>query len=249
MEEQKNTGDMPEVQAATPQKKELKDRKMISLIIAIVVLVVIGYFASTIQQDPYKGLTLTKEVQKDESTDHYIKNRIATEEASLAIDRASGEDPNLDMIEILAYDYNLDGDLVGAREAYEEYLEYHTINYAILANYASILTEMGDLEAAEQAYRDVIVVRKAEGYYRSLVDVMGESNEDGSRDEDIKEALEEGIETVGQTGYLLINLAQWYIEHDDCKRGIEHYEVANVVVPDDPGLQSDIAKARVECTD
>ena len=176
----------------------------------------------------------------------YVTQRIEVTESALDAQRGT-EDVDLDLVLALAWDYTLIGDLVNARETYEEFFESNSIHYTAWGNYASILKKMGDIDAAEEAYLQTLDLRKSEANYRSYVAFLEVYFDEGERDEDILALLVEGVANEGQTPWFMDALAKYYYDHGECEKSFDHYEVLIGLVPGDAGVIDDYTAARQTC--
>ena len=221
--------------------------KKISFILAAIVIVVAGYllFQAT---NPYYGLVTEIEVQSDEGTVELLQTQLDQSMAAINAAIEIGETPDLDLYILAATNAYYLGDLVQAREIYEDYLEYNSINTAAINSYANILYKMEDWDLAEEAYRTALELRPMEEYYRDLIRVI---SRDESRFEEVEELLLDAVDKLGQSQYLMIKLAEYYLEHEDCTRALAHYSVALTLAQNEGGalesIEYDIAAAEEQC--
>ena len=126
--------------------------KKISFILAAIVIVVAGYllFQAT---NPYYGLVTEIEVQSDEGTVELLQTQLDQSMAAINAAIEIGETPDLDLYILAATNAYYLGDLVQAREIYEDYLEYNSINTAAINSYANILYKMEDWDLAEYLFK------------------------------------------------------------------------------------------------
>ncbi len=220
--------------------------KKISFILALIVIVVAGYLIFK-AANPYYGLVTEIEVQSDEATVEYLGQQL--EQSLLAIDAAhqSGETPDINLYINAASNAYYLGDLVQAREIYEEYFEYNAINPAAWNTYGNILYKMEDWDAAEEAYREAVELGPMEEFYMDLVRVL---TKDPERVDEIEEVLKEAVEVLGQTHSLMVNLGEWYWEQGDCDRATAHYNVALTLAGSEAleeAIQKDIDEIEETC--
>lgn len=216
----------------------------IALLVFVGALVYAGFANSNAWK--YQGLTLQSDVEMDEETRNILETRIATTQAAIDAQRGS-DDIDLNLYTNLAFDAILMGDLVLARETYEEYFERNAINYIAWNNYANVLRDMGDTEKAEEAYRKAVELGGMEEYYSDLIDHIRKNDPDGEREDEVKALLEQDVEENGQSSWSMVMLAQWYMDHDDCERALDHYEVAVSLLPDNETLVQEYEDAKDTC--
>ncbi len=226
----------------------LETRRQIVFAIALIVFVAALVYAGLANSNAikYRGLTLTEEVQMDDTTRAAIEARIATTRAAIEAQHGS-EDMDLNLYTNLAFDASLLGDLVLERETYEEYFNYNAINYVAWNNYGNVLATMGDTEKAEEAYREAIKLEPHEEFYRDLIDLIRKNDPAGDREEEVRELLLEGVERVGQTPWFMVMLAEWFMDHDDCENALAHYSVAKTLAPDNEALLAEYEAAQKTC--
>ncbi|MBT3230649.1 tetratricopeptide repeat protein [Candidatus Uhrbacteria bacterium] len=220
--------------------------KKISLILALIVVAVGAYllFQAT---NPYYGLVTEIEVQSDEATVEYLEQQLEQTLAAMEAAYQSGETPDLDMFLIAATNAYYLGDLAQAREIYEEYFDYNSINPASWNTYANILYKMEDWDNAEEAYRTALELSPMEEFYMDLVKVI---EKDSERYLEVEELLKEAVEVLGQSRSLMVALASWYEETGDCERSIAHYSVAKTLAESDTladSVQEDIDRVEETC--
>lgn len=186
------------------------------------------------------------EVDLDETTRYYFENRIAVGEAAIKAREEVGQEDLLILFAI-ASDASFVGDLEKARTNYEAYLQVNPINYTIWTNYAGVLEDMGDVDGAELAYLQAIDIAATEDHFGRYLRFLKYNYQDGSRDEDILATLELALETFGQKEWIMMDLGEWYEDHGECTRAINHYEVAQQVNPSNESIQKDIDRVRTQC--
>jgi tetratricopeptide (TPR) repeat protein len=220
--------------------------KKISLVLALIVVVVGAYllFQAT---NPYYGLVTEIEVQSDEATVEYLEQQLEQSLAAIEAAYQSGETPDLDLFMIVATNAYYLGDLVQARETYEEYFEENSINPAAWNTYANILYKMEDWSNAEKAYRTAVELSPMEEFYMDLVRVI---EKDSERHLEVEEILKEAVEVLGQTRSLMVSLGEYYYETSDCERSIAHFNVAKTLAESDSlvdAVQLEINKVNETC--
>lgn len=193
-------------------------------------------------------LVTQKDVDINETTRHYFEHRIAVGEAAIKAREEVGQEDLL-LLFAVASDASFVGDLEKARANYEAYLQVNPINYTIWTNYAGILAEMGDLEGAELAYLQAIDISATEDHFGRYLRFLNFYYQDGSRDEDVLATLELALASFGQKEWIMIDLAQWYEDHGECARAINHYEVAQQLNPANESIQKDIDRVRTQCNE
>jgi len=220
--------------------------KKISFILAAIVIVVAGYllFQAT---NPYYGLVTEMEVQSDEATVEILQNQLDQTLAAISAAVQAGESPDLDLFLLAATNAYYLGDLVQAREIYEDYFEKHSINPAAWNSYANILYKMEDWSNAEDAYRTAVELSPMEEFYMDLVRVI---ERDSDRFDEVEGILKEAVEILGQSRSLMVSLAGWYEEAGDCERAIAHLNVAKTLAGSDvmeETIQGDIDSVEETC--
>lgn len=197
-------------------------------------------------QDPYAGLTLTEDVEITDLERSYVEQRIAVTRAALD-SQAGSEDLDLDLFLTLAWDYTLIGNLVDARETYEEYFTHNAINYTAWANYGTILKKMGDIKLAEEAYLKAIEYNPTEGNYRNYVVLLRDYDPEGDREEEVLNVLNEGVARVGQTPWFMVAIAEWYMNDENCEEAFVYFELAMDLAPEVTAIAEDYAMAKAAC--
>lgn len=221
---------------------------LVGFTLAGLVLLVYGILALTNRYEEshkYDGLTLTEEVEMDEATREQVVRRMAITRSALDIARENKETPDLNLYMVYAFDATLLGDLVLAREIYEEFFEYNAINGAAWSNYARILANMGDYELAANAFAQAIILEHREADYRSLYEVLTQKFE--GKEGEAKELLEEALTYLGQTPWLMMALGDWYHRAGDCMQAIAHYEVAERLLPENEQIKRELQNLRSSC--
>jgi tetratricopeptide (TPR) repeat protein len=225
----------------------LKSRRILVLSIAGVVLAVAIVTAIIIANDPYRGLETERGNSVDEQTQEVVGRRLDLSLAALDAQKKDGGDIDLDLYNSIALDAWTLGDLVLAREISEEYFTHNNQNYGAWNHYGNILNAMGDKEGAEAAYlRTIEVAPNVEEYYRDYMNIVAE---DPERDEEVKAILEVAIAATGQTSWNMVTLGNWYEEHGECDRAIDHYEVAADLAPENENIALDLEELRATCSE
>ncbi len=225
----------------------LKSRRILVLSIAGIVLAVAIIAAIIIANDPYRGLEKERGNIVSEETQEVVGRRLDLSLAALDAQKKNGEDLDLDLYNSIAFDAWTLGDLVLAREISEEYFTHNDLNYGAWNHYGNILSAMGDKEAAEAAYyRSIELAPNVEEYYRDYMNIVAE---DPERDEEVKAILEVAIASVGQTSWNMVTLGNWYLEHDDCDRAVDHYKVASDLDPENETIKLDLEELRLQCAE
>ena len=222
-------------------------RKTLVYGIALVVVLIAVIYGVTRSSNPYPGLTLTVEADITDEERSYVENRIVVTENALAIQRED-EDVDLDLLLSLAWDYTIVGNLVDAREIYEEYFDYNAINYTVWANYGIILKRMGDIDGAEDAFLTALQLNPTEANYRNYVTLLEDYFDAGEREDDMFAALQDGVTRVGQTSWFMIKLAEVYVNRGDCETAFEHYEIAIDLEPEITAIVDDYEQLKETCT-
>jgi tetratricopeptide (TPR) repeat protein len=196
----------------------------------------------------YRGLTTTVSRDMDDATRTYLLEQTATARANIEKAQQSGEKADLlDAYLDLAFHARLLGDLVTAREALEVQLEGNPLHYTAWNNYGTVLEEMGDLDLAEQAYRQAVVAGggQTEEHWRDLIVFLQTYRPE--RGAEVEDLLKEGVKRVGQTSWFMVTLGDWYRAQGDCDRALDHYEVAVRLAPQITEIGSTLAEIQAEC--
>ncbi len=222
--------------------------------IAVVLMVVLGVFAVWYFNSDayaYRGLVLTDDyAQMTDSERAYYEQQLDIAQSALVAQKATMDiqDVDWDLFTSIAWNASMLGDLVLARETIEEYLTLNAINMSAWNFYGEILTRMEDYSKAEAAFAKAVELDPTEEFYRDLVMAIRNNPPDGSREDEVKIVLEDGVDRVGQTPWFMTELATWYLTHDDCDRALDHYEVAkDLLPPDNEAIKQDIASAKTQC--
>lgn len=193
-----------------------------------------------------KDLVKTVDVDMSDEIRNTFDQRILVTKAAIEARESVGQDVALLQF-ALASDADIIGDLVTAREYYEDYMQSNPVNFTVMLNYAAILTRMGDLDRAEEMYRHVIEIVPTEEHLNRYVRFLETYNENGSRDAELKDLYELSLDFIGQREWILLGLGDWYLRNNDCKAAIDHYEVALQINPSNENTQNDIAELRATC--
>lgn len=191
-------------------------------------------------------LTLFDEVDFPAEIIYTYEQRIAIAESAIAA-RDSVDDVDSFLIFATATDADFLGDNVKAKSLYEDYLQVSPTDFTALANYAGLTARMGYLDLAEETYQHILEIAPTEDDINRYIRFLKFHYHDGSRDDDIRRLYERAIDLFGQREWLMLGLAEWYEEHDDCKAAIDHYEVALQLNPANESTQKDLDKTRSQC--
>jgi tetratricopeptide (TPR) repeat protein len=221
----------------------------IAILAFIIVLASIAYVASfqlSSQKAKYRGLITSKQVDLDESTRAYFEQRLASTQAAIAAKQQAGEDVDLNLYLSAASDAFTLGEFVTAREMLEIQLEGNSLNHVAWNNYALILSQMGDLELATNAYKKAVELSPDyQKYWSDYADFLMQHYPDQT--EDLKIWYEASIAQLGQTNWNMVGLANVYTEAGDCDRALDHYDVAVSLNPENQALKDDRAALRATC--
>lgn len=221
----------------------------IAILALIIVLASIAYVASfqlSSQKAKYRGLTTSRQVDLDESTRAYFEQRLASTQAAIAAKQQAGEDVDLNLYLSAASDAFTLGEFVTAREMLEIQLEGNPLNHVAWNNYALILSQMGDLELATNAYKKAVELSPDyQKYWSDYADFLVQHYQDQT--EDLKIWYEASIAQLGQTNWNMVGLANVYAEAGDCDRALDHYDVAVSLNPENQALKDDRAALRATC--
>lgn len=225
---------------------------MIGAVVGLILLAAVGVGAWYLTTDnfKYRGLKQTDEPELTEEQRTYFEQQLRTSQASLEAQKAEMDiqDVDWDLYLSVAWNAAAIGDLVLARETLEEYLDLTQRNPGAYSLYGTVLTRMGDRDGAEAAFAAAVQIDPNEEGFRKWVMGVRNNPSDGSREDEVKAILELGVDTIGQTSWLMNELAVWYLEHDDCDKAIDHYEVAQDLLPEgNEAIAADLAAAREQC--
>lgn len=225
-------------------------RKWLWGIVAVLVaaaLVYAAYLLWLAPKDPYAGLSTRWDVSLDDATRTLLEQRIATTQAAIALAEQSGSEVETDLYLSLAQDAYAIGDLVTSREALVIALNDNTLNVAVWNTYGNVLEKMNDLALAEHAYQRAIELGAPSEYYMDYVDFLREHYPE--RDEEAKTVLEYMITSFGRTQGIMVALAEWYYDHGDCDRAIDHLKVAQTLSQNNEGIAAKLAAYRASCSE
>lgn len=213
------------------------------------VIIGLGVYAvilATQHSDPNKGLITSRPVEMDEATREYFTQRLATTKASIEAAESAGTEVDLNLYLSAASDAYSLGDLVTSREMLEKQLAGNSINYVAWNNYALVLTDMGDYEAAENAYKKTLEVEdEVEKYYIDYADFLRLHFPE--RRDDLKAVIEDDLAAGGQTVWNMTALAKWYVVDGACQTALDHYKVAVALSPKDQSLKDDMEAVKKTC--
>lgn len=214
--------------------------------VVIVVMASYGFWLAGLPVNPYKGLVTTIEVDLEEATREYFEQRMTTTLAAIEATEDAGGDIDLNLYLSAASDAYSLGDLVTAREQLEKQLAVNSINYVAWNNYALVLEDMQDWEAAEAAFIKTIEVGQGVAkYYEDYADFLLDHFPE--RRDDLKTVYEEDLLRRGQTVWNMTGLGDWYVAEGECDKAVDHYEVAVVLLPDNQALKDDLESLKRNC--
>jgi tetratricopeptide (TPR) repeat protein len=221
-------------------------RKNILFGIAVVVLVVV-FVSQWSTRDDSREIITQLDVSIDDDLRVFLEDELGVWQAAIAAHAEVGTQPDLNLYINAALIAKHLGDLGYAKEAYEQYFEYNSINQDVYSNYGNLLRQMGDYLGAEAAYRMAISLDDdSENYYLNLARLYDEMG----RTDDILGVYEEAVEKAGRTRPLMVLIAEWYEEDGNCERAINHYELA-VEFSEDEGIaaivQEDLDELEASC--
>lgn len=208
--------------------KKMKQMKGIGVIlaVAVVMLLVIILIVRSSNGTKYNGLITQVDVEFQEGDRELLEQRIALGQETINRQRRRGEEIDLNVLFSVARDATTLGDLVLARETYEDYFQENSINPAAWQNYVAVLDQMQDYEAAEDAAKQMLDLQTTEAGVMRLVRIIEKQNIDGSRDEDIRLVLESGMDILDRTPALTVLLGRWHQDQGDCDQALALFEVA-----------------------
>jgi tetratricopeptide (TPR) repeat protein len=226
--------------------------QIVGVIVGIVVVALAVYAAAffTSNEGRYQGLVLQDDTGLTPESQAYFEQQLNTAESAIAAAEASGEEVDWSLYLTAAWNAAALGDLVKARETYEDYLDLNQINPAPWNAYGSVLMRMEDYPAAEDAFKTAAELAPSEEFFRDWIMAIENQAPNGERDEEVKNILEVSVDTIGQNPWSMTELAQWYLRHDECDKALDHYEVAkDLLPPDNEAIVQDIAAARAQCSE
>lgn len=230
---------------------KLTRKQMIGGIVVLVVVALVVYAVafSNSNVGKYSGLVLSDDTSPTPEAQAYFEQQLATAQAGILAAEAAGVEIDWSLYLTAAWNAAALGDLVLARETYEDYLELNQINPAPWNSYGGILMRMEDYETAEQAFKTAAELTPSEEFYRDWLRAVENQAPNGERDDEVKDILETAVATIGQTPWGMSQLAEWYLRHNECDRAIAHYEVGQDLLPaGNEAIIADIAAARLECS-
>lgn len=206
--------------------------KKLPLILAAIVIIVAGGYWLFQTTNPYYGLVTHMEVQSDPETVTTLQQQLAQALSSIKASQKAGQQPDLNLYEIAGLNAYYLGDLAQAREIYEEYFTYNSINPAAWSTYGNILYNMEDWVGAEEAYRTALQLAPMEEFYRDLIQVV---SHDENRIAEVEDILLNYIDVLGQTQWVMVELGSWYAEDGQCQKALDHYKVALTIARNESG--------------
>ncbi len=194
----------------------------------------------------YAGLVLQRETEFDEATQAYFSQRLTTTLAAIKASEIANQEVDLNLYLSAASDAYSLGNFVMAREMLEKQLIGNPINYVAWNNYAIVLEDMEDYEAAESAYLHTIQLEPGNNkYYVDYADFL--LNNYPERRDDLKALIEDDLMRRGQTVWNMTSLGDWYAAGGVCDKAIDHYQVAIVLLPDNQALKDDLTSLKNTC--
>lgn len=230
----------------------IPSRRNIIFVIALLVLLamliysVSGRFGVILKNEEPKDLTESVTVDSTEAIQFMFEQRVAVEKAAIEAQLAVGE-VDWDLYLALGSDANFAGDLATSKWAYESLLQLNPISVVAWGSYARVLEEMGDLDAAEEAYWQAMNLRLASAEFQKYIAFLERHNEGGVNDDKILEHYELAVRILGQEVWSMVGLGEYYLAHGDCKHAIDHYEIALQLDPTSEAVASDLADVKEEC--
>jgi tetratricopeptide (TPR) repeat protein len=229
---------------------KLTRTQIIGGIVAVVVVALVVYALAFFMSDAgkYRGLVLHDDTGLTPESQAYFEQQLHTAQSAITAAEAAGDEVDWGLYLTAAWNAAALGDLVMARETYETYLNLNQINPAPWNAYGTVLMRMEDYPAAEDAFKTAAELAPSEEFFRDWVTAVENQAPNGERDEEVKNILETAVDTVGQSPWVMTELAQWYLRHDDCRKALDHYEVAKDLLPsDNEAILQDIAAAQEQC--
>lgn len=228
----------------------LSRQRIVGIIGAVVILAVAGYGVKLVvaPHDPYKGLVTERTVDMEEATRVYFEQRLDTTLASIEAMEKSGGTVDLNMYLSAASDAYSLGHLAIARENLEKQLAGNSINFVAWNNYALVLEDMGDYDAAEIAFKKTLEIETGiEKYFTDYADFL--LNHFPERREDLKALYEKHLSLGGQTVWNMTGLGDWYAAGGECTKAVDHYKVAVTLDPETQALKDDLANLKKTCVE
>ena len=215
--------------------------------ILVGVLLVIGivvYFAVADEQtyrDPYFGLTT--EVPTNLDAERQAKYEAEVIDLTMQIEtREAAGEYVLDVYFNRAADYQRLGKLRLAFEDFEKVVAGDSTNETAWNNMGDIRIDMGDIDGAEQYYKNSIREYPTEMSYTKLYKYYLEYRMD-DRQNALEPLLLEAIKTVGPTPLLYVKLGRFYIEAGDRDKAVAAYRQAAVLDPDNEAIKEELREA------
>ncbi len=232
------------------QIEQRKSNKILLIALALAVLaiaVVYGFVSDSSTAEESDLIYWRENHQLDEDLRIMLEQRLAMLTSGIDAYAAAGEEVDMSTLAFAGETAWFLGDLGSARELYEELLDRNSINYVTWNNYGNVLKLMGDADGALDAYKQAYNLMGTEEYYRDYITLLEETYPE--RDEEVLEVLEQAVDEIGQTQWLMVAIAEWYLEHDDCDRALSHYDIALSLAEGtaDDAIQAEIDEVKATC--
>lgn len=223
--------------------------KRLLWIIPAVIIVLVVLILPRDKKPEETGLIDTREIELAPEMRDLVEQRVAVTRSAIEAQESVGE-VDWDLYTVLAYDYELLGDLKSAAETYETYLELSPVSYVAWAQYAEVMRLRGDLRTAESAYRQVLSMFVSQQYVLSLIQIIEEQAPNGERKDDVKALLDLAVQAEGQNPMFMYYLAEWELKYGSCDTAYDYFENAIRLTDEEElktALRNDLEQARVTC--
>lgn len=223
--------------------------KRILWIIPIIVIVLVVILLSQGKGPVESGLIDTREIELTPEMRDLVEQRVAVTRSAIDAQEAVG-DVDWDLYTVLAYDYELLGELRLAAETYETYLELSPVTYVAWAQYAEVMRLRGDLETAESAYRQALSMFVSQQYVLSLVQIIEDQAPNGERKDEVRALLDLAVRAEGQNTTYMVYLALWELAYGSCANAYDFYENAIRLTENEDlvaTIRGDLEDARRTC--
>lgn len=225
---------------------EAKNNKLIFPILAILIILVVGFFWARQAQGP-SGTS-------GEFTPTVDRGFISPEDEEIALNNiriieeriAESEKRDLTLLLQAGNAYYTYGDLAKAIEYYDDILSTNPGDAPALENKGQALYDGGDYKGAAEAWSTAILSDPNPLTYIRLASLY--SNELPEHKARAQVLLEEAIATNGQEHDLVYALGNWYEMEGMLEEAISHYEIALKLEPENQDLRETVANLRAELT-
>lgn len=177
-----------------------------------------------------------------------LSHDVSVARAAIDAHEELGEEPEINLLLRLANNYTALEEYGLASEVLEQYLEISPTNPQIWIDYGFALAGDEKLNQAENAYLQAVDIDFNQNTMRRMVDFWMQYDV-GDRSEQTLQLLEAGVESFGQTPYLMTRLGEWHMLYGDCNIAVDYYEILVSISPDDAGAAQDLDIAKRQCSE